>query len=199
MLGRGSGVNLVYRLDGDGRRRTVRMVYEVATFQALCEQLRCKEIRAAGAGRWRDPDEDLPKDFEERRSGHYQSLRKPLDPAEFISDLRREMEEALAEPNAALPRLDWLEIAEPPAGAIRSWLALDSRAFLTSRELRGLSLMSLGSWPKEALQEVLVAYGSGESVRRQGCTHSFFHCVAYRTIVSGTERCYIHPMKASSC
>jgi hypothetical protein len=171
MLGRGSGVNLVYRLDGDGRRRTVRMVYEVATFQALCEQLRCKEIRAAGAGRWRDPDEDLPKDFEERRSGHYQSLRKPLDPAEFISDLRREMEEALAEPNAALPRLDWLEIAEPPAGAVRSWLA----------------------------QEVLVAYGSGESVRRQGCTHSFFHCVAYRTIVSGTERCYIHPMKASSC
>ena len=55
------------------------------TFQALREQLRCKEIWVVGAGRWRDPDEDLPKDFEERRAEHYASLRKPLDPAEFIA------------------------------------------------------------------------------------------------------------------
>lgn len=34
--------------------------------------------RPLGAGRWRDPDEGLPKDFEERRSEHYPSLRKPL-------------------------------------------------------------------------------------------------------------------------
>jgi hypothetical protein len=86
----GDWADLAYRVDGDGRRRTVRMVYEVATFQALREQLRCKEIWVAGAGRWRDPDEDLPKDFEARRSEHYESLRKPLDPAEFIGGLRRE-------------------------------------------------------------------------------------------------------------
>jgi hypothetical protein len=54
----------VYRTDKQGRRRVVRMVYEVAAFQALRERLRCKEIWVVGAGRWRDPDEDLPKDFE---------------------------------------------------------------------------------------------------------------------------------------
>jgi hypothetical protein len=73
----GDWADLFYRDDNRGRRRTVRMAYEVATFQALREQLRCKEVWVVGAGRWRDPDEDLPKDFEARRPEHYASLRNP--------------------------------------------------------------------------------------------------------------------------
>lgn len=65
---------LLYRNDTRGRRRTVRMVYEVATFQALREQLRCKEIWVAGADRWSNPDEDLPIDFVERRVENYAEL-----------------------------------------------------------------------------------------------------------------------------
>ena len=76
---------LVYRTDQHGRQRVVRMAYEVVTFQALREHLRCKEIWITGADRWRDPDEDLPADFEIRRAEHYASLRKPLDPAMFIT------------------------------------------------------------------------------------------------------------------
>jgi hypothetical protein len=72
----GEWAGLVHRTDKQGRRRVVRMVYEVATFQALRDQLRCKEIWVAGAVRWRDPDEDLPKDFEDRRPAAYASLRK---------------------------------------------------------------------------------------------------------------------------
>ena len=70
----------MYRTDKHGRRRVVRMVYEVATFQALRDQLRCKEIWVVGADKWRNPDEDLPADFEDRRVEHYARLRKPLDP-----------------------------------------------------------------------------------------------------------------------
>jgi hypothetical protein len=75
----------VHRTDKQGRRRVVRMVYEVATFQALRDQLRCKEIWVVGAGRWRDPDEDLPKDFEARRPAAYASLRKPLAAASWCT------------------------------------------------------------------------------------------------------------------
>ncbi|MEU7748260.1 hypothetical protein [Nonomuraea sp. NPDC049158] len=84
--------DLVYRTDTRGRRRVARMVYEVATFQTLREQLRCKEIWVVGADRWRNPDEDLPTDFESRRVEHYRELRKPLDPTEFCDSLREEME-----------------------------------------------------------------------------------------------------------
>ncbi len=42
---------LVWRTDGNGRRRVVRMAYEVATFQALRERLRCKVRPSGAAGR----------------------------------------------------------------------------------------------------------------------------------------------------
>ncbi|MFG1687644.1 hypothetical protein ACGFNP_46320 [Nonomuraea sp. NPDC049269] len=95
------------------------MVYEVATFQTLREQLRCKEIWVVGADRWRNPDEDLPTDFESRRAEHYRELRKPLDPTEFCDSLREEMTSALAKLNDALPSLDWVEISDRKAGAIK--------------------------------------------------------------------------------
>jgi hypothetical protein len=110
---------LVYRTDQHGRQRVVRMVYEVVTFQALREHLRCKEIWITGADRWRNPDDDLPRDFEARRAEHYASLRKPLDPAAFIRQLREEMRAELDALHGALPRLDWLQIAERREGNIK--------------------------------------------------------------------------------
>ena len=49
----------MFRDDTRGRRRVVRMIYEIATFQALREQLRCNEVWVLGAGRRCDPDADL--------------------------------------------------------------------------------------------------------------------------------------------
>lgn len=98
--------------DSSGERRVVRSTYEICTFQALREQLRCKEIWVAGAARWRNPDEDLPQDFEAQRAGHYQALRKPLDPTVFIDELRDEMRASLTALNEQTPSLEWLTIAE---------------------------------------------------------------------------------------
>lgn len=114
----GDWSDLVYRTDTRGRSRVARMVYEVVTFQALREQLRCKEIWVVGADSWRNPDEDLPQDFEARRVENYRELRKPLDPTTFIDDLRQEMTEALTELNTVLPSLDWLDITDRASGAI---------------------------------------------------------------------------------
>jgi hypothetical protein len=86
------------------------MAYEIATFQALRDQLRCKEIWVEGADRWRNPDEDLPQDFEQRRTDHYAALRKPLDPSAFIAEVRSELQEELQALHRALPDLPWLEI-----------------------------------------------------------------------------------------
>ncbi len=116
---RGEWEELVWKVDTRGRRRTVRMVYEVATFQVLRERLRCKEIWVVGADRWRDPDEDLPADFVERRQENYRELRKPFDPQAFITELRQEMAAELAALDSALPGLGWLTIAERRAGAIK--------------------------------------------------------------------------------
>jgi len=118
----GDWQELTYRTDGQGRRRVVRTVYEIRTFEALCDQLRCKGIWVVGAEEFRNPDEDLVADFAARRTEHYAELRKPLDPAVFIGDLREEMRREMAALGAALDGdgLPWLEIAaRGPHGAIR--------------------------------------------------------------------------------
>lgn len=106
----GDWTTLVYKDIGKGGRRVVRSVYEICTFQALRERLRCKEIWVVGADKWRNPDEDLPHDFEAHRDAHYAALRKPLDPTAFIGQLRAEMRDALAALDTGLPKLTWLEI-----------------------------------------------------------------------------------------
>ncbi len=109
----------LYRSDGRGRERIVRTVYEVCVFAALRDRLRCKEVWVAGADRWRNPDEDLPADFDQHRVEHYASLGKPLDPAAFIAELQGEMRRELTALNGQLPKLAWVDIAERSTGAIR--------------------------------------------------------------------------------
>jgi hypothetical protein len=47
---------------------------------ALREAIRRLEIYIEGAARWRNPEDDLPGDFEATRTVHYASINRPLDP-----------------------------------------------------------------------------------------------------------------------
>ena len=51
-----------------GGQRVNRINYEICVLQTLRERLRCKEVWVAGANRFRNPDEDLPADFAQRRA-----------------------------------------------------------------------------------------------------------------------------------
>jgi hypothetical protein len=111
--------DLLTSVDSRKQTRVIRPVYEACVFQALRERLRCKEIWVVGAHEWRNPDEDLPTDFEARRVEHYDKLHKPLDPAAFTAGLRDEMRGQLAGLNDTLPGLDWLRITNRKSGAIK--------------------------------------------------------------------------------
>lgn len=111
--------DLLTTTDSCKQTRVIRHVYEACVFQALRERLRCKEIWVVGAHEWRNPDEDLPRDFDAHRVEHYDKLHKPLDPAAFTNELREEMRARLAALNDALPGLDWLRITKRKSGAIR--------------------------------------------------------------------------------
>jgi TnpA family transposase len=92
---RGLWRDAVVEQDGAGRDRVNRITYEIAVLEALREQLRCKEIWVVGANRYRNPDQDLPADFEENREEYYQGLHLPLEAERFIADVQTEMREAL--------------------------------------------------------------------------------------------------------
>nr|MBJ6877986.1 hypothetical protein [Vibrio cholerae] len=70
-----------------GIERVNRINYEIAVIQSLRTRLRCKEIWIEGADRYRNPDEDLPQDFEEHKEEYFQALKVPLDVEPFIKDI----------------------------------------------------------------------------------------------------------------
>jgi len=167
---------LLTKTDSRGRTRVVRAVYEACVFQALRERLRCKEIWVVGAHEWRNPDEDLPADFEVHRAEHYDKLRKPLDPIAFTAGLREEMRSELAALNDALPDLDWLQITSRKSGAIQL-TALDAQP--EPRSLRRLKKAVRERWGQVPLIDMvteaalrtgmlgeLTAVGSREALQR---------------------------------
>lgn len=84
--------------------RVDRIDYEVCVLLALRDRLRCKEIWVVGADRYRNPDDDVPKDFETRRSEYYQELAQPANATDFVEQVKADMAAALGRLNIALPR-----------------------------------------------------------------------------------------------
>lgn len=136
-----------------GPQRVLRTVYEACVFQALRDRLRCKEIWVVGADRWRNPDEDLPDDFEARRAEYYEKLNKPRDAQVFIDQLKREMRQALAALNAALPKLPWVTIdGKRRSGAIKF---TDPEPQKEPKNLRRLKKAIRKKWGTVALIDIL--------------------------------------------
>lgn len=71
----------------DDKGRVERIPYELCVLVSLRDALRRREIWVVGANRWRNPEDDLPADFEDNRDVHYDALGHPQDPAEFIAAL----------------------------------------------------------------------------------------------------------------
>jgi hypothetical protein len=86
----------------DSHGRVERVPYELCVLSALREAIRRREIWVAGAGRWRNPETDLPTDFDLNRDVHYAAIRQPTDATTFIDLLRGRLDVALAGLSRAL-------------------------------------------------------------------------------------------------
>ncbi|CAM5610609.1 hypothetical protein SVIOM74S_07222 [Streptomyces violarus] len=86
----------------DDKGRVERIPYELCVLVALRDAIRRREIYIEGAARWRNPEDDLPGDFEATRTVHYAAIRQPLDARECITDLKQRMTNGLDRLTAAL-------------------------------------------------------------------------------------------------
>ncbi len=109
----------VMRIDGKGRARVDRINYEICVLQSLRDKLRCKEIWVVGADRFKNPDEDLPADFDAQRAAYYEALHHPLDADVFVTNLQNEMTTALATLDRAMPTNTGVQILNKDNGWIK--------------------------------------------------------------------------------
>ncbi len=111
--------SMVVETDGEGRPRINRINYEMGVLTSLRDRLRSKEIWVEGADHFRNPDTDLPQDFDTQREHYYGALDRPLSPSVFIGNLKQAMHEALAQFNKDLPANPFVQTLQRPSGWIR--------------------------------------------------------------------------------
>ncbi len=104
--------DIVVEQNSDGSDRVNRINYEIGVLQALRERLRSKEIWVVGAHRYRNPDEDLPSDFDANRLVYYDMLALPQDPDCFVANLKQMMIDALTMLNQGMPTNAWVTLRD---------------------------------------------------------------------------------------
>ena len=172
---RGLWREAVVEEDAQGRQRVNRITYEICVLEALREQLRCKEIWVDGANRYRNPDEDLPTDFEAQREPYYQALNLPLEADRFIADLQAEMRTALQTLDAGLPNNPSVRIGRKHGS---SWITLTPfEALPEPPNLTALKAEITATWPMTNLLDMVK-----ETDLRLGFTDALKSPTAYETL-----------------
>ena len=137
-------------LDETGRVNVITL--ELCVLAQLRERIRAREIWVVGADRYRNPDEDLPKDFGSRREDYYADLDLPQDAKSFIGSVKAELEKELRLLNATLPDNDKVRLRSTG----------DNRISITPLEpvpeppgLKALKSEISRAWPMTGLLDVL--------------------------------------------
>lgn len=94
--------HVVIETDPDGKQRVNRINYEICVLQTLRDYVRGKVVWVVGSREHRNPDQDLPLDFEQQRPYYYQLLGLPLEPQPFISSLQQTMHAVLTQLDGGL-------------------------------------------------------------------------------------------------
>ena len=137
----------------DGRERVNRIAYELCLLERLRERLRTKEVWVVGAYRYRNPDEDVPRDFAEKRAEYYDALKLPIDAGAFISKFRRSMADALDTLNRRLHQNPGVDIVMKGR---KPWICVSPlKAKPSPPNLEYLKKEVSRRWPMTSLLDIL--------------------------------------------
>jgi TnpA family transposase len=160
--------------DSSGEVRVNRINYEISALHSLREGLRCKAIWVAGADRFRNPDDDLPADFDVQRKTYYAVLQQPENANDFIAEVRHAMEDSLSRFHDGLPKNPKVSLREQGKNRIKL-SPLDPQPEPANIFRIKAELMS--RWPMTSLLDVLK-----ETDLRVGFSDAF-HSVASREML----------------
>jgi TnpA family transposase len=147
---RGPWLETVLEQSESGERIN-RLAYEVCVLLALRERLRSKELWVEGANRYRNPEEDLPSDFERERSTYYAALKLPSNADNFLNEVKREMHEVLSAFHDGLSANESVRILNKDGG----WISLSPLPVQPEpANLLALKSRMLERWPMTSLLDV---------------------------------------------
>jgi TnpA family transposase len=111
-------MNLVV-INESGVKKINRNNYEIAVLEELRLKLTCKMIWIEGAHRYRNPVDDLPKDFDERPEYYFKLVGLPLNTKEFTAPRKKELHENLKALNDTILTNKDVKITNKNGGRIK--------------------------------------------------------------------------------
>lgn len=101
--------------------RVLRKAYECAIFKLLRTKLNHKEVWVQGSFKYRDPVEDLPRDFEDNKEFYYELLGMPLCKKEFVKTLKEKMAKKVRLFDREFPKNEYVKIVYKKG---KAWILL---------------------------------------------------------------------------
>ena len=99
-----------------GRLKINKYNYELAVLEKLKDLLGFKAIWVDKSYRYRDPQKDLPKDFDDKRESYYKLLDLPLFSKVFVTKLKSSVIKNLKKLNTNIPNNKLVTIKKSKAG-----------------------------------------------------------------------------------
>ena len=96
-----------------------RIPFELCVLLVLREKIRCREIWITGSEKFRNPDDDIPADFDENRSIYMEKMKLPTDSDVLISKIKNIMHDSLESLNNNIPNNPNVEILKKKNGWIK--------------------------------------------------------------------------------
>lgn len=103
----------------ENQYKVEQMNYEMAVLELLHKQLNCKTIWIEGSYRYRNPDEDMPKDWNDRREYYYNEIKAKLNVDDFIKPLKNCLEKNLQQLNDTILNNEKVKILDKNGGHIK--------------------------------------------------------------------------------
>ncbi len=133
----------------DGEGFIDRQSYELCVVLELRDKLRCRELWVPGSKRYKNPDEDVPADFDRKRLEYYEKLKLDTEPTNFTKSIRDELTNQLVALNDELPKNRKVFVT-----ANSKWKLTP---FVAQREPKQLSALKSGigaKWPMTSLLDM---------------------------------------------
>jgi TnpA family transposase len=132
--------------------RVNRINYEMCVLRNLRSKLRVKEVWIEGCYQYRNPEEDLPPDFESHRDYYYHMLDKPQNAKRFVRKLKKELSSHLNTLNKGIIHNKSVQILKKPSGHIK---VAKLKEQPPPSQLEAIKQEVFKRWPNTSLLDVL--------------------------------------------
>lgn len=136
----------------DKNNRVKKIDLELCVLNKLRNKLRSKEVWVKGGYKYRNPEEDLPQDFDQNKEKYFNILKQPQDADTFINTLKAELKNSLFRLNNSIPQNKFVHILKKPKGHIRVAKIKEQNP---PKQLELIKEEVFKRWPSTSLLDIL--------------------------------------------